>query len=104
MGTWSWASVASPSDLQQRSYSPVHLSDRPLAGQVDRLAATIAHPLVEETVLSPLTASLTRPADLGGFQSLDLPGNDASPTELLAPLFKRMSLPDERARLQRAVH
>ena len=95
MAVWSWANVASPvrSSTKARTHLSICPTD-PFVGQVDRLAATIAQPLVEETVSSPLTASLPV-ADLAGFQNFDSPGNDATPTELLAPLFKPVSPPDD---------
>jgi hypothetical protein len=95
MAVWSWANVASPvrSSTKARPHLSICPSD-PFVGQVDRLAATVTPPFVEETVSSPSAASLPI-ADLGGFQNFDSPGNDANPTELLAPLFKPVSPPDD---------
>ena len=85
--------VASPI-FNKGSYTLVHLSDRPLRRTSGQVGRHHSHPFVEETVSSPLTASLPV-ADLAGFQNFDSPGNDATPTELLAPLFKPVSPPDD---------
>ena len=95
MAVWSWANVASPvrSSTKARTHLSICPTD-PLVGQVDRLAATVMQPFVEERVSSPSTASLPV-ANLAGFQNFDSPGNDATPTELLAPLFKPVFPPDD---------
>ena len=95
MAVWSWANVASQvrSSTKARTHLSICPTD-PLVGQVDRLAATVMQPFVEERVSSPSTASLPV-ANLAGFQNFDSPGNDATPTELLAPLFKPVFPPDD---------
>jgi hypothetical protein len=78
MAVWSWANVASPvrSSTKARTHLSICPTD-PLVGQVDRLAATVMQPFVEERVSSPSTASLPV-ANLAGFQNFDSPGNDAT--------------------------
>jgi hypothetical protein len=88
MAVWSWANVASP--VRSSTKARRHLSicpTGPFVGQVDRLGTTI-------TVSSPLTASLPV-ADLPAFQNFDSQGDDVTPTELLAPLFRPVSPPDD---------
>ena len=94
MAVWSWANVASPirSSTKARTHLSICPTD-PVVGQVDSLAATIAQSLVEETVSSPLTAALLAP-ELAGFDICASPDNDATPTLLLAPLFRPVSPAD----------
>ena len=94
MAVWSWANVASPvrSSTKARTHLSICPTD-PVVGQVDRLAATITQSFVEETVSSPSTAALPVP-ELAGFDICASPDNDATPTLLLAPLFRPVSPAD----------
>ena len=60
---------------------------------MDRLPTTITQSYVGQTVSSPSTAALPA-AELAGFDICASPDNDATPTLLLAPLFRPVSPAD----------
>src|ERR1700722_4084325 len=90
MAVWSWANVASPvrSSTKARSHLSICPTD-PLVGQVDRLPTTITQSYVGQTS----TAALPAP-EVAGFDICASPDNDATPTLLLAPLFRPVSPAD----------
>ena len=94
MAVWSWANVASPVRSSTKARSQLSICPtNPLVGQVDRLLTTLTQPSVGETVSSPSTAALPAP-EFAGSDICASPDNDATLTELLAPLFRPVSPAD----------